>query len=451
MGSNPPLEDDTVDLWQVVLNLWDARRLIVLGTVTAALVASAISFALPKTYEATATVFVTPLTFQSALKTPAFSVEAYGRLAESDYMRDLVRDELRRLKVIDATQQVGKVSIVLYPSREPQKPYLPLFGLVARWHTPEGAQAIANAWATTFVAEQAKLAAASTAGTVNFVVTEFPKASRALADAELDMKALQTRHGAELGALRASSAVEIKSARLSGQEQWVIELEGRLDNTRLDIIELKERIAQLQAELARTPQFVVLSKAITDDALWQRVGSQSSTSAALPEDVVRQRLETQELNFVYDSLSRQLAEARVGFNSLVPLESELVKQIAAARTAASQARTELMAAGLKIADLDREQQLERSFQQRKIDEANARFGPISARIGEAEIAKSQSQPDLEVGALAARPLGPIRPNIRVNVAAAALAGFLLSLIGAWIARHARPKTVPAPPKLAPLV
>lgn len=435
--------DDELDLWRVALAIWSARWLVVGGTLAAVFAATVITLLIPKTYEATATIFVTPPTFSSQLKSPALSVEAYAQLAESDYIVDLVRNE-----VLQKTQsdEYGDLRIALYASRVPQQPYLPLIGLVVEATTPKQTQEIANIWARRFVEEQAKIAASSTAISVNFIVDEFPKASRALHDVETELQALQARHAGELSAARTQAGVELKRVVADGQAKNVVSLEERLAQTRFELQSAKQRLAQLEPELSRTPQYVVLSKAITDDALWQRIAQ--ANGGAIPPEIVGQRLESQEINPVYLEVSQQVAVERVKFNSLVPLEKELIQQIAAAASMADQTRADLFASELKIANLERQQKLEQSALERRIEEVRARFKPLSERIGEAEIARAQTDPDLRLGALAPLPSIPVRPNLLVNVAVAAAVGLLLSLLGAWVVYHLVASEKRSEPRLA---
>lgn len=435
----PAVEDETIDLWPIVLDIWSVRWILVIGTLSAAITAYAAMMALPRTFEATATISIIESTLRNSLVAPAFSVEAYARLAESNDIRDLVRDELRRANAIGPSQEIGPIRTVLYPSSGGPTPYLPMLGIVAQAPSPEQAQQVANAWATTFAREQTRLARETTEGSVAFVLSEHPKASQALTDAERELDALRERQARELLALQARADVESKRALLESREQQLVSLQRELAETSLLLLRSKERLAQLQPELAKTSPVVTLSRAISEDALWQHLaGSSNGTTRA--EELMRQRLQTQETNPVYTELSRQLAEERVRVNTLVPVEGQLQKQVQDAAAAVDQTREELQAAEFEVNNLQRRHGLDWAFQQRRVDEARTKLLRISEHIGEAEMARAQNQPTLRVGARAALPGAPIALNVPLNVAYATGIGFFISLLGAWVAHRATHRT-----------
>lgn len=439
-----PHDTEDIDLWEVALGIWNAKWLILGGTLVAALAAGIVSSRLPKVYEATATVYVTAPTFSSPLQSPPLSVEAYARLAESGFIKDLVTDELRKNGTFSATQQVGGVRTVLYPSREPQKPFLPLVGLIAEGFSPELAQKIANTWATRLIQEQERLSALSTTGSVAFIVTEYPKAVDGVANAERQLRDLRNRHAAELSKIRLdtgidprrgsqSNVVVMGTPRTNGEttvdnglslllaaedrgpkydlakveQQTALDLERRLAATRIDLETSRHRLAQLEAELARNAPFV------------------NGPNGAMTS------------NPLYTTLSEQVSSERVRLNSLGPTVDSVSKDLAAARSRAEKVRSEFLTGEVQVENLQRRQGVEQLVLERELAEARAKLKPLEDRIGDAALARDRRENDLKLGALATLPRGAVRPNVALNAATAGAVGFVLSLIGAWILSRGR--------------
>jgi uncharacterized protein involved in exopolysaccharide biosynthesis len=431
-----PEEDETLDLYRVLVGAWDAKWIVVAGIVAAVMAAAAGSALLPKVYQATATVLITPPTFSTDLKPQPLSVEAYARLAESDLVRDRVRETLLAGGFFTDGPKDLTLRAILYSSREPEQPYLPLVGLLAEWDTAEGAQKIANTWATLLIKEQERIATMTGAQSVTFITTEYPQAASDVAAAEQAHAALQATQAGELARARMELGVDPekpqdgglffeqaegalalrvsegdrgpKYARMQAQEAVVLRLDSELARHRLDIELAKNRVEQLEAELKRTPQYLA-------DA--------GRDAASAP------------VNPVYITLSEQLATGRVQWNALVATAEVTRREADAARTQAASLRQDLLTSESKLSSLQREHEVALARSNRKIAEAYAKLKPLEERIGAARLAQAQTEPDVKLGALAPLPLQPIRPDLKRNVLMATGIGLLLGLVAAWIVRR----------------
>ncbi len=427
----------TFSIWTVLAILWEAKWLIVVGTISSLVVALLVSLSLPKTYRTVATVFITPPTFSSGLKPEPFSIEAYERLASSDYMRNQVALDLQKRGVLATGESLGNVSTQLYSSREPQKPYLPLIGLIAESSSPEKAQQIANAWAERFVLEQSRLAILGKAGAVDFILAEHPKASSRLGEQEQKLRSVQQRHDRETAAANTRLALRMKRAELESIERTVVDFEWDLYKTRVNIKEEAERLAQTQKEVAATASTLNLSRSVSEDALWAILAQRGQSSAGAIKGGDALKMQSQEVNPVYVHLAQQLAEYRVQHNALLMREETLVRQLATARADAARLRNAYYAGEAELTQLERQQSGEVTSIKRLVDEAQARFKKLDERIGDAQIAKAQQESDVKIGALAELPRVHSSPNIPLNVAIATMLGFLASLLGAAVLVHVR--------------
>src|SRR5258708_16881534 len=166
----------------------------------------------------------------------------------------------------------------IYPSGERGKPYLPVIGLTAECSTPEMAQQIANAWAKLFVDEETRLTAAGRAGSVDFVIDEFPKSSARVAQAQRTLKKVTDEQAKAMSTLKAQAAVDFKGSRQRNLEYLAVSLEEQLFKTRLEQDETARAVTQLEQEVKSMSPVIELSKAITDDALWQTLGRSNGVS-----------------------------------------------------------------------------------------------------------------------------------------------------------------------------
>lgn len=429
--------DDRFDLWQIMLKLWEGRLLIVAGTAASAIVALAISLSLPKKYQAMATIFITPPTFTTDLRPPSFSVEAYERLARSEYMQNQVVQELRKTNAISATQGIGRLDTMLYVSREPQKPYLPLVGLIAEDEKPQKAQLVANTWATLFAQEERKLTTAG--GSADFILTEYPKASTDLAEEERKLSALRQQQSKTITDAQMRLAPGWKQTQLTSVEQLIVGLEEDLAKTRVELRESEQAMKQAEAELKGTPSVLATTKALSDDALLEAAGKSTppGTPASIPASVASSRLQTEEINPTYTAIAKRLADERVNHAALQARRDGLVREIAEAQRRLADLRVSVLTGELALETLQRNQELQRNGLERSVGDAEARFKRLEAKVADARIAKAIEEPNVKVGALAGLPKSQSSPRVKVNVAIATVMGFLISLVGVWVMTHLR--------------
>ena len=433
----PPLKDDRVSLNAAIVTLAAHYRPILLATVFSGLIGYGLVQLVDKTYEARSTVFVTSPTFSTALTPQPFSIEAYERLAQSDYIQHRVAQELRHRKLLGENEAPGALSTQLYPSREPQKPFLPLVDLVARSRTPELARGVANAWADVFLTEQTKLAVLGKSSSVDFILEEFPKASERVLTGQRTVKLEETRLDREYTQARTGAAVEWKRSRLASLEREVVRAEAELLGIQLDVKQGREGIAKLEAELKATPPVLTLTKGPSDEALWNAAvrGGETKTAAGDPA-MGKLLIRTEETNPVYVSLSRQLSEDRSTIGGLDARERTLNQQLLQMRKEMTSLRADYLASEGRLEALSREHSMQLAPHQLALDEAKARFGKLEQKIGDAQIAKAESDSNVKIGAYAELPSAPIAPSVKKYVGASMMLGFTAAVVAVWLLSYA---------------
>jgi uncharacterized protein involved in exopolysaccharide biosynthesis len=451
----PPLKDDRVSLNATISALWAHHRPILAATLLSGLIGYGLVQVVDKTYEARSTVFVTPPTFSTALTPQPFSIEAYERLAQSDYIQHRVTQELRQKKLLGEGEATGALTTQLYPSREPQKPFLPLVDLVAHSRTPELARAVANAWADVFLTEQTKMEVAGKASSVDFILQEFPKASARVLTGQRAVKLEETRLDREYARARSGAAVEWKKSRLESLEREIVRAEAGLLETQLDVKQGRESIARLEAELATAKPVLTLTKGPSDEALWNSATRSPETRAGAGDSPLgKLSIRTEETNPVYLALSRQLSEDRSTVGGLEARQKLLIQQLEAMRKDANALRADYMASEDRLVALEREHSIALAPHQLALGEAKARFDKLEEKIGDAQIAKAESDANVKIGAYAELPTAPVAPSMKKYIGASMLLGFVAAVLVVWLLSYAgvlRDSVRESPPPATPAV
>ena len=240
------------------------------------------------------------------------------------------------------------------------------------------------------------------------------------------VKLEETRLDREYTQVKTAAAVEWKRSRLASLEREVVRAEGELLGIQLDVKQGREGIAKLEAELKATPPVLTLTKGPSDEALWNAAvrGGEAKTAAGDPA-MAKLLIRTEETNPVYVSLSRQLSEDRSTIGGLDARERTLSQQLQQMRKEMTSLRADYLASEGRLEALAREHSMQLAPHQLALDEAKARFGKLEQKIGDAQIAKAESDSNVKIGAYAELPTRAgraIREEVRRRLHAARLHG-----------------------------
>jgi uncharacterized protein involved in exopolysaccharide biosynthesis len=417
-----------LDAWEIANALWRGRAFIATGALLAASAALTASLMVSKKYEAIATVFITPPTFSTELKAPPFSVEAYARLAESDFITASTIVEARRRNILGPLEEPVRLQAALYPSREPQKPYLPMLGLAGRSTSPEKAQALANVWAEILIKEERKMAALGKTASVDFILAEYPKAAERLILEEEKLRTLHDMQAKEVNNTETVLALPLRKQQLASRETLLVDLQAQLYKLRVDIQEASDSVAAIKTELETTPRVLATTKTLSDDALMallaQKKGDAASNTAG--------QLHSEEVNPVHVSLSEKLATQRTRLASLQPREALLQQQVSTLRAEVDGLRAAIGTGQLQIEMLKGSHKAAATPIERAVTEMQSRYKRLEEKIGEAQLARVEEESNVKIGALAELPRHAYSPQLVGNVAVALMIGSVLGAIAAWV-------------------
>lgn len=376
---------------RLVFALWRWKWLILLAPVILGVALYLFRSSQRDRYVSTATLLVQNSPITNELDPQSLGIETYQNLLTSDAVLIKLKKRLLESSLIPASTTIedlrSRVDVELVANkavdRAGQRSYLPMLRLVATFRTPEMAERTANIWADLFVEESRNLSRLRKNDALDYVEARFPDVSNTLSTTEEKLNKTKDAHSTKLlktrkkwqdsilktrldqarkeetlraDIIRSEREFEqetdklitdfkletehskrdllntwqrdLKEDELSIKRSKLTEFKDRLLDIQVKIEENREHLRELQTEIAKHPEFLVLSKAISDDALWQRVAESSKDKNLNLRDLADLKFETQSLNPVYQRLLGELTTAKVELNTLVPNESHLRENIA---------------------------------------------------------------------------------------------------------------------------
>ena len=495
---------------------------------------------MPKIYRATATLILLPPKFSTELRPAPLSVETYQSILRSDYITSKLKSGLVSHGVIEPGHGIGaKLRTMIFPGKVRDEPYRPLIDLVVQTNSPEKAEKIANIWADVFVVESAGLASRGKKGTLEFINTQYPAVSKVLRDQESELKdkedyydqallrlegdwsekildfgnesqKLMGDHERETGKLIGNHEKETEKLKLEFADRWKPDLmkgqlgiktaklanfEDDLLDTELAIKTSRDKLQQIRQEIQSQPKYLVLSKAIMDEALWDRISKEGLD--ALPEHLENLKLRSEQINPVYMTLLKQLTSDQITYDTLVPKKEHLINEIERLRGGIDQFRdrittididlfaltknretdlfaltkdreTDLFAltkdrevelktlseegiSGLALLEKTKDSEIgllkrEAGYQterlRRERDNTKVAHASLATKYESARLAEVEESEDVKIGAYAERPDFPVGPRTQLNTMIAAVIGLVMSVLLAFFLGYIETVAVP---------
>ncbi len=435
--------------------LWRRRLWILGGTLTATILVFLVSLLIPDPYQARATLLILPPLFSADLQPPALSIDTYQSIALSKAIEKRLRERL-------GGERWNSLSTQVYSKRQPTEGFLPLLDLVVDADSPQDASETASAWVEIVLADVKDLSVQTKERSVSFIEQEYPELGNRLNVAEEELTTLKNSYATRLAALndKFDERIALFQAKWNlnamGQELETLQafltdsqngLLARLRDTQLRVKETEELRTQLRQELQKQPQRIILSKAITDDQLWAKL--EGDSEGKIPTGLESLRLRSEEINPVHESLAQRLAQIEVEYQSLVPQEAFLAKQvddlrkrIAELNSALAEKSLELQRLkdqrALQVQLLERERDVAVGLQDRRVDMARKSYAKLADRYEDARLAKVQEPGEVRLLAPAVEPVKPLRRGTILFTSAAFVASLLVSTLLALLAELLRP-------------
>lgn len=383
----------------LLILLWRERSWLLAAVALSAVLGVLVSLILPSTYRATALVILTEPVFSERLSAPAISAKSFELIGNAESIKGAA---LHGFYAESADQSGGIESkdltaTVLEGSRT--------LRLRVDAPVPEAAKRVADLWA-----EEVRSVTDQIQGRNALVFTQaHPDSQSKLDQAEEDLTRLRNQVDGEylerneglerrmsefsqiserlllelaLETEAKKAAQEDETARLVQEHKKeterlrlhfldehkpdsmkqeaarlqarLIQLETDLSDTRLARRLNADRTREIESEIRKQPQRLVLSKAIADEAIWERI---ARSDAGLPAELADQRLRSEVFNPVRQSLDRQLAEARIQNQTLLPKETHLDSEIKRVRQRIDELSQQTTDTDIRLMELLKERDL----------------------------------------------------------------------------------------------
>ena len=318
-------ENGHADLLELLLVLARDKKLIVLGTLGAAVVAAIIVFIMPKSYTATATI-LPPQQNQSVLssmlgqmagaqaldlrdlglKNPA---DVFVAMLKSRTVEDALvnRFDLRKVYNVkryeDARKKLEKRSEI-----DPEKEGL--ISIQVTDHEPKRAAEIANAWVDELRALNLNLALTEAGQRRGFFEAKLDAERTSLTNAELALKQLEQKTGliqpdTQTRAL-IGAAAEVR-AQIAAKQVQLQSMRSYATENNPDVKRLQRELAELQSQSSRLSQTERGAGDLAEGNLQVPTGRVAGANF----EYLRLARELKYHESLYDFLSRQLEAARI--------------------------------------------------------------------------------------------------------------------------------------------
>jgi len=405
--------EEEIDLREIFLILWQKRKFIVGFTVILTLFSIIYALTLKKVYEAKSVIMITPSKVEF-IKSPLDAASSF------------ISDEKGGLKPIiplnTHLQLLVSNAVLEEVSKEINKKYSPeelsgklkpevvkktsLIELNVRDTDPVLAKDIADTWAKVYIEKSRKFISEETASSTNFMYKEYEDTRKKLEEKEKEYRDF----------LR-NSEYDFVLNRYKVLKNKIAKYEKDLINKEDEIEVTKRGIESLNNEIKKHNRFITLSKAITDNALWQKV----EKGDVLWDKLKNKKLETQVLNPVYQELEKKLADNHVKLERLNK-EYEYIKN-KYVKTKKEYEELEKKVNGLKEKKLAIE---------RDIDFIKRKYNAIYSKITDALLVSKANLGDVKIVSFSNLPDSPVSPRKKRIVLITFFISFFVSLILSFV-------------------
>lgn len=253
-------------------------------------------------YESRVAVLITPSRLQAILSQTKFSLaDLQGRTTElkPTFSLDTHIAFLKSTIVLEGI--ISQLKLNLTPSelleglKLEKENSANVINLVSQSAIPELARDIANVWAEKYIQLVEDTLSHETKGTSSLIIGQFKLTKKELREAE-----------ERLNRFKNESRLDLMKKDLEVIENKLFEAQKRIIELKSDLQTRQTQIEELGKELSKQEKFVVVSKAIADEALWSKIAQQGKEK----EWLEKSRLKTEQVNPIYTDLENKLITAR---------------------------------------------------------------------------------------------------------------------------------------------
>ena len=369
----------------------------------------------PKMYKATTLIMIMPSKAQGILASDNIAIGFDHKSGPNNYTipthEALLKTNVVLEKVIDRLDLKDVRGVKLNPSsiadalNVKQTKDTNILELTAEASSAKKAAELSNAWAQEYERYNQALISGQVKGTVDFVADQFEIAKQNLAEVEGKINDFKDKYKVDL----MKAELDMKKAKLNRAKKELMDLEI--------ILKTKEdSLKELRKEFAKQEKFIVVSKAITDDALWQKSSAEENAS-----DMDKKKLKSEEINPIYRNLETRIVDTEIELNTLRPGLEYL--------------RQSVIPCEKEIDELDKtinKKELELVQLNRQVEIYKKTYHNLSNKIEDARIAKAEQFGEVKMVSPALIPQYSTRSKKMQNCIAICFFGLVCGLSSAFI-------------------
>jgi len=408
--------DDEIDLGQIFMVLWVRRKLIAFVAAVVFAVGIIFAFIAPKVYESYSMIMITPSRMEF-IKNPlnaSLSVDLkaknknIGAISIIDHLTlltsgDVAEGIAEKLSTAEKKIERGYVEGMLHPERVKNSS---MIKLAVKCGDPALCARVADAWAEVYLNRVIGMLSGVTNESQSFLYRELKKAEAEMVSEEQKLSAFNIKNNVEMK----TSELSVKKAKLKNIQSSIIGNEKKLKTNRI-------RLTALKAEIKNHSQYKRQAKAVTDDALWNKIAAGKDVSS-----LKGKKIYSENINPVYRQLEAQIADISVEVSFLSnELKYLKVKKVTLHKN------VNVLAADVSA------QKIKKDKMSRMYNMAKARYNSIFSRITEVTIASAAKLGDIKIISKAVIPSAPVSPNKKKIAGAAAAGGMFAGVMAAFLA------------------
>ena len=415
------MEEYEVSLADYVRILWKEKWVVIVTFVVAVGMALIISFVQPRQYQVhTALLILPPLSREvgGQISGTVLSPETYERLALAS---DLLERTLHQvypegsILTVKRLRESMKVEIEQPTTVSKELAFPTTFPLYMRvtftGSDRKNLVGLAETWALTFVTQNTELFMTRAAQSQEYLEQTLKEVERELYEKQEDLKAFlqenpETVIQAEVEALKAKYTDYLKS----------------LADVEKQLAASAAKLRALREALEREPQYFVVVRSPSDEALWQFLGIRPDARAL--EAYTQLTISDQVLNSTYVSLRSQVASAEAEFASLKAAANYY--QEALVRISA-----ELKQKQAKLTEV----QIRRRQMEQEIAVLTDTYNRVAKSLQEAKIARAETAEPIKIVERPVLPTTPVGPSKKLNVAVAGVLGIFVGALLAFVVHY----------------
>lgn len=331
---------------------------------------------------------------------PQMSIEAYKEQIKNPQILDQVIEELNLDE--NGISRVNLRNMIDLNTIQNTN----LITISVKNNDPVLAADIANTVARKFTAHITEIAKSQADKSSNYIKTQMEIEKENLDAALLEYKNYLAQ---PKGLLELQKEVDSKT-------DLITQYKNDLLNTEIEENKIIASLEAAKRELANTSEKIILKKTIADDTLLsQYIGEKGNSSIG---DVLNIDLESEEINEVYTYLKNQISDLEIELSEIRAQKEALSKAI---ETTAN----ELETLQVELA----EKQYQDKIMKQKVDFAQSTYEAFLNKYEETRILKSSDigEASIIIASPAVEPLTPVGPRKTLNMAIAAVLGFMIGV------------------------